>query len=400
VKLKELLVIAFLISLVSTAVYIDVALTDSLTVYKLLSPIIFVLGLLHLNFKKLNKFNLVLFLLITVFLVYGAMGSNQFLSLANIALLSFGTFGIYILYENTDRSRRGLVVLILILALFVQFGIELILLNFNFVSNLFIFPTVGRIDGWATEPSHFIYILLLLTNTYVVSFNVSKQRILLFVPIILTAVYFSSSAYGYLFLVLSAVIISSNYGVKINPNLIKSFIKYVIISAVVITVIAVQSDISQRLIDTAIGVFSGDDQVIDQNARVRLLPFLIFIEKIDSFPIGNLFFGHGLGSSGYFIRDVVGVNTPEGHLTSYLYDFGLVGLLWLVVLLGFITKGLHNNFWIRCMLFIMMFNMNVGTQVFWFSVFCIAVIRLEQRYSDGLLKNRSLRVITTQRGVL
>ena len=392
-KLKVIVVLVFLTSMISTSIYIDIGVPVSLTLFKLLSPFIFLLGLLRLNIKKIDKFNFNLFSAISLFLIFGAIGSNEYISLANIILLAFGALGIYFLYENIDRSRRQHIMLGLLLVLFVQSTIELAMLALGLDGDLFLFSSNGRIDGWVTESSHFVYIMMFLFVTYFVSFNIGVRQALLLLLVFLPSIYFSKSAYGYLFLLLSINIVLSHNSEKTNNNRSVSYLKFASIFIIFIVVFSFESDVSLRLIDTAVGIYSGDDQVMDSSARVRLLPFLTILNMADTFSIGHVIFLHGLGSSGYFIRGI-GLNTDEGHLTSFLYDFGLVGILWLTVLIGYITRGMNNKFLIRFMFVIMMFNMNVGTQVFWFSIFCLAVIRLESRYSSRLLKTRPLAKIT------
>lgn len=376
--------------MISTGIYIDIGIPVKLTLFKFLCPIIFLVGAIKLNYRRIEKFNFILLLYICFLLLFSILRSNEYISLANIALMALGMFGTYLIYTNIDFKRRKQILFILLLVLFIQSSIELLFLALKMEAELFLFPTVGRVDGWVTEPSHYAYIVLLLCITYITSFNISLTKGLLLLLFFLPSLYFSQSSYGYIFLLLS-LIIAMTY----HTNKMKSYetLFYSLCGGLfIITLMALtyQNELTQRVFDTLAGFYNYDDQAMDSSARVRLFPFMILMQMIDTFSINNLIFGNGLGSSGYFISNVVGVNTEEGHLTSFLYDFGLVGLLWIFALIKFITSEMPSKLWIRLMFIFMMFNMNIGTQVFWLSIFCFAVIRFEQSYYHKFSRSREI----------
>lgn len=369
--------------MISTGIYVDVGLPISLTLFKLVCPIIFFLGFILLRYRRLEKFNFILLLFVILFLSYAILKSSEVVSLANIALLAFGTIGTYFIYTNINFERRKKIILILLSILFIKSSFEIFLIVLNIEGESFIFPTGGRVDGFVTEPSHYAYIVALLCITYIVSFNTSTNKGLLLLILFMPSLYFAQSAYGYLFLMLSLIAVFTNH---LRELKIRQLIPYTTLAGLFIIIfisITYQNELAQRVIDTGVGLLANNDQSMDGNARVRILPFLIFTQMTDTFSTSNLIFGHGLGSSSYFIKETVGVNTDEGHITSFIYDFGLIGILWMFALIGYITSSVTSKLWIRLMFVLMMFNMNIGTQVFWFSIFCFAVIRFEQRrYPD------------------
>ena len=373
---------------VSTGIWVDLGGFDKFTPFKIISPILFLYSLFLINFKKIDKFDSIFFSLIIFILLYAAFGTNEYASLANICLLTLGTFGIYKLYTKIkSKKRRQQILVFLLMILFFQSLLEITFLLSNLQVESFLFATSGRVDGWTTESSHYSFIVLFLCITYVTAFNISLRNarfILIFFP----ALFFSQSAYGYLFLVMAAIVIVSNQFGKVR---VRHLLPYLLITGIFIFLILLssyQSASGQRVFDTITGLFNANFQLMDGNARVRIEPFLAYFQLADSFSTINLIFGHGLGSSGFFVREIVGMNTEEGHITSFMYDFGLIGLIWLISLIGYITSRIKNKLWIRLVIAFMLFNMNLGTQVFWFSIFCISVMRFEQKKSNESLRYR------------
>jgi hypothetical protein len=387
--INKLLVLTILVCFASTGVWIELAGIDTFTPFKLIAPLVFLTGVTQIDFRRVKEFNLSFILLIVIFFAFITLNAVSFSSVANIILLGIGFFGTYTLYEKIEHKRRQQIIFILLMVLFVQSAFEIFLLAAGLEAVLFFFPSAGRVDGWITESSHFCFIVLLLCITYFTSFNISLRRQLLLLVCFFPALYFSKSAYGYIFLMISIVIVSYNQLGEIKRNQFLLYFTIAGISSIFLLIFSYQSNEAQRVFNTLEALFSLNDQEMDSTARVRLLPSIMIFQMADSFSTVNLLFGHGLGTSGYFVKEVVGVNTSEGHLASFMYDFGLIGIVWIFTLVGYVTNGIRNKFWIRLMFLIMMLNMNVGTQVFWFSIFCMAVIRFEQRYPFSLNRSRS-----------
>ena len=379
---NKILVLTILVSFASTGVWIEVAGINSFTPFKLIAPLVFLIGLISIDYKRVKRFHLSLILLIAMFFVFISLHAISLSSVFNIILLGIGFFGSYILYETLDRNRRKKLMQLLLCFFLGQYLLEGIFELLNRKADLFLFATEGRIDGWATEPSHFIFAVMLTITTYIVSFDISGKQASFFFLIFLPAVYFARSAYGYIFAILSLVIIVSHYRKNFSKSIIKVGIRLLALVVALIFLVFWQIDIMQRILDTAIGVINYDVDVMDQNAKVRLLPFFVLFQNVGEFNIFEMIFGHGLGKSKHFISVIVGINTDAGHLTSFLYDFGLFGFLWLVTLVKSFIGKLRHKYFISAFIIMMMFNMNVGTQMFWFSIFCLAVMRLEKRYLD------------------
>lgn len=396
---NKILVLTILVSFASTGVTIEVAGINSFTPFKLIAPLVFFIGLISIGYRRVKRFDLSLILLIAMFFAFITLRAISLASVANIILLGIGFFGSYTLYETLDRNRRKQLMQLLLCVFVGQYILEVIFELLNRKADLFLFATAGRIDGWFTEPSHFIFAVMLTLTTYIVSFDISGKQASFVFLIFLPAVYFARSAYGYIFAILSVVIIASHYRKNFSKSIIKAVMRLLGLVVALIFLVFWQSDIIQRIFDTAIGLINYDVDVMDQNARVRLLPVFVLFQMVGEFNIFEMIFGHGLGKSKYFISVIVGLPTESGHLTSFLYDFGLIGVLWLVTLVNSFIVKLRYKYLISAFIIMMMFNMNVGTQMFWFSIFLLAVMRLEKIHLDLHSENRYEKSVITSSSV-
>lgn len=373
-------VVSALISIfASTGVYIESIEVWRVTLFHILIPFAFTIGLIKTKYKRLKYFNLRFFFAIAVFAIFLAFNSTSLSSAGNIILLAVGFLGVYAIYENLDFMDRKKSVIFVLRMLFLQSCIELVLKFFFVEVDHVIYPTLGRVDGWATEPSHFTFIVMLTITAYVISFDIPGKQAVKMFGMFAPAVYFSTSAYGYLFAALSALTLASHYRARTSRRVSNQHFPMLISISGVALVVLLMPDITQRITSTISGIIYYDFAMMDRNSFVRLLPFFVLIESFHEFSIVEMVFGHGLGSSEYFVRHIVGLPTDYGHLASFTYDFGLFGLLWLLALFVLVIGKLKRKVFVVLSIFIMLFNMNVGTQVFWYTIFMLAVIRLEER---------------------
>lgn len=243
----------------------------------------------------------------------------------------------------------------------------------------------NRPMGFSSEPS---YAGFILSMTYLCYCHVSKYEFNKS-TVKVTIIYFASilllgSAYGVLLFLVTMFNWFRYFYTQFSQSLRTAFLLVVItIGGIVVPpLLSVENETIQRLAITSAVLndpFMDTDKKlnklkeVDPSAFARIGPsyVLFFSEESENF---NLWLGEGAGAAGVFIPMLMaGTLIDEdddefdtGILPAFIFDYGLIGMGFLVLFMVVCFNGLPFPFWL---IFIMMLpNANINTQIFWFGL--------------------------------
>jgi len=382
VRLRLLWLLLFFCIFLSTGIYVDLPLGDSgqnLTLFKVMSLLLFGSMVVFFYNPKINQY-LKNYILVCAAFFLLLLKAKALSSALNILLLFTASLVLLYYYTILKITERLAFWKLIFLFLVFQGVLEMLLIPIGTVDEGFfsaiVHKGIVRIDGWATEPSHYSFLICFCLSCYYSCFRILRKRVIMLLVPVLVLVVMTWSAFGFVFFIFTSAHLLFNK-VKVKERLsIKKVISISVFTIVIIFAFA-YTESGGRVIQSVAGFINLEADTIDGTARVRLLPLIVLFKGIANFDLISMVFGHGLGESKDFIKNQVGINTFEGHITSFIYDFGIAGLVWLFILVRmFITKN-DNNIFILLMFILMMFNMNVGTQIFWVSILLMGFIKFE-----------------------
>ena len=116
--------------------------------------------------------------------------------------------------------------------------------------------------------------------------------------------------------------------------------------------------------------------MVDSSTYMRVAPFFEYIEKINLFDI-HTYIGHGAGTSalyfGYLFDEHIDISIKGnlystlnlGFIPSFLYDYGLIGAIFILLLV--VRKACHKFISVESIIFLfLLINANLNTQLFWY----------------------------------
>lgn len=238
---------------------------------------------------------------------------------------------------------------------------------------------VWRFSSLSTEPSYAAFIVAISFWAYFILNNNNIKNTLLPGIITLYMLISFQTVYG---LVLLIFIVS--FSIKLNYQRIFSFILFALGAFFALMIFNIGEHSLNRLINFINLILSDHTDLLselrrlDSSAFFRIGPSIIYYHSINLLEY-QFYFGHGAASSTeHFSKILYGDQYPTYHYTppflpGFLYDYGLIGLFLIIYTLfsPSIKRIWSFNFFV---IFIMLFNANLNTQLFWFIIFCLNLL--------------------------
>lgn len=353
--------------------------TNGLTNILLLSGYIVLVNLT--NYKTINISNLIhsmFYILVFIFIFLNKKNQNII---------------------TTTKTNNTILILyfINILATFIT-SIKLNLTNQIF-NSIFKYYSIGdtiRPCGFSSEPSYAAIIISCAMYTNIMMFYSNKTLNTL--PISKSIIFNKILLFKWmlLFYTISIILINSSYGYIMmfiniltvyfyNIHKIKKHINYLIIIAIIPTILILYNHINTEPINRLIEIISislkstniqdklNEIRLVDSSASMRLIPFFNFINDIKILDL-NFIFGSGSGYTdqyfGSFFPDILESSEKNsislGIIPSFIHSYGIIGLF---ILIYFFKKNINKaGFFSYVLLFFTLFNANFNTQIFWFII--------------------------------
>jgi hypothetical protein len=124
----------------------------------------------------------------------------------------------------------------------------------------------------------------------------------------------------------------------------------------------------------------------DGSAGTRIVPTLQLLEHYSYTDLKHILFGNGAGQSTLFYTSLWGQQTTVGFIPSFIYNYGLIGLL--VVVICFRPFFPRRLMPFILLFFLFLFNADFNTQIFVFVLFiAMAALRIEKLESHYVEDN-------------
>jgi hypothetical protein len=268
----------------------------------------------------------------------------------------------------------------------------------------------GRPMGFSTEPSYATYVIAVafLCYSHLRNHAMDGATIKLFIKLILCIV-FSKSAYGFIFvavLILDWGIYFYQAGDRLLKN-IYPFILSIAIAGVAVVMQTSENESVERISKFSAALFdtttSGKKKMkklsdADGSAFARIGPTYMLFNIDDEYEI-NFWIGEGAGSAGEFLAlFLVGILVDEGRtsvdtgiIPAFVFDYGIIGTILLLIFLVNCFKGLSFPFWL--LFFLILPNANVNTQLIWYNIACFLFVSIVKARENRLKNGENLPLI-------
>jgi hypothetical protein len=232
---------------------------------------------------------------------------------------------------------------------------------------------VYRFYSFASEPSYAAFIVVLLYYSYILvdpqKGTLFKGKNLFFFFILIYMIVMFRSSYGIILLML---ILASYFGLSRSALLIYAL---GFVSVVIVFLFFEDFGPLTRVMQIAKGwdINNFDSlKSVDFNAYVRIAPMLQYVK---THSLDNIYFyiGHGASASKKFvIPQIYAAYRGEfvgGFIPAFIYDYGIIGF---ALVLLFVRSILPRLISVSAIIIVLMlFNANLNTQLFWFSMMCL-----------------------------
>lgn len=193
--------------------------------------------------------------------------------------------------------------------------------------------------------------------------------------------------YGFLLIMLYAsvlgLILYFFYLITIHRKKYKLLFKFELICIVIILILFANKLNGLDRIVEIVSFFWNNNSIFDlvsiePSGAFRILPILIYFQKINYITLPNFLFGFGPGASEYFFNYELflsGYGTADsdgkflgGFIPAFLLDYGIIPFF---VFIYIYLKSILFKKWVFqiILLFFLLLNLNINNQIFWFSFY-------------------------------
>lgn len=248
----------------------------------------------------------------------------------------------------------------------------------------------NRLQGLSSEPSYAAFIVaaawLGLSRLRVIQGSARRASKAWIIAILLMFL-----GFGSVYAVLLAVLVLAHSVGDIRSKGLRLFI---IIVVFLLILMYFYFHVNGRTFQVILAIFSFDTenwQNIDGSSYMRFGPTFHFLKSMELFNL-HTWIGHGAATStkffAIFLKDILFSGNAEmalqlGFIPAFLYDYGLLPFLVFLLFSWYICRGPYSR-QARGVVFLMLLNANINTQLFWFVLTCI--------YLSGPPVRRKLRV--------
>ena len=313
--------------------------------------------------------NILFLTLLSVSIIF-SISSLVLLSLAN---LIFYLCAYLYFFRGMDKLQLNemmelLRVVVVYYSIFIIFtAIVFYFIDSNVLSMFHTFDsssTLPHFKGFATESSHAAFIIVVayfclaaLSRSHRLKIGISLHLL------VIVSVFLMQSTFGYLLLGWSWLFLFS--------NMFKRFKHVIFLFTLAIFIFNWGSLIEyfvklQGLADMVLNL----DPDLSPYGRIRALVFFEVITNFPNFSLLNVVFGHGVGSGSAYVWELTDGLFYDGQLGTFIYEFGIAGLVGLFILTfgNFSRNHIVFSFGVYALL---VFNSNVSGQLYWFVLLCL-----------------------------
>ena len=343
------------------------------TLFMFLIPLILILFIIKgLRIKRLSldygKVSLVFFVSVLI--------NWADVRISSVSLLFFWLLSSYLFIIGAKFTVTGLRVVLkeimwlhflfsMIVMIFYLLGLDVVSDYHTLKESKFAFP---RFMGFSTEPSH-AAIVSLVSFLGLVQLEVPLQERKKYFLLLFASMMIYQSAYGFIFLLIY-------YRVWFEEIFqIRSF-RLRILAISLITLYAITQ--MPRLYSFYMAFSTGNLELIDGSAFVRVLPFISYLEMMEKMSWSTLIFGMGSGQSAFIVNDLIST-TKAGHISGFLMDYGFLGFIAYITLFRLVLPSVYILEYMFLFL-LLVFNINISTQIFWYVFVILYLVKNFRNY--------------------
>ncbi|MEM1318607.1 MAG: hypothetical protein AAGG75_00055 [Bacteroidota bacterium] len=261
--------------------------------------------------------------------------------------------------------------------------------------------------GFSSEPSYAAFILSIayLSYNHIIGHRLNRSTLRLSL-VYLLCIGLMGSAYGFILLLLTLLDWVRHFFNRLHSSLkmVSVFVVLAFVAVVVRLAPSIESEATDRIytVSSILGdPFSDTEKKLtklkekDPSAFARIGPTYTLFFSEESADL-NVWLGAGAGAAGVQIPILMqGVLIDEGDtefdtgiVPAFIYDYGLVGFVLLLLFVVNCANNLPFPFWLTFIFLLP--NANINTQIFWFligSFLMVSIIKLSQKHQRRYSSN-------------
>jgi len=312
-------------------------------------------------------------------------------NLNNVALLSLVNFMFFIImaiilfnFLETLNVHEFLEILLNVLNIFFYITLINVVSYYIFqIDTLSIFYSFDSTSMYphfhaiATEPSHAAFIILSSYLAYVIlskrnDIYVSRKVHL----IVLFMVVFFQSTFGYLLYIGILIYLFSEKYYQYRHLMLPILFGLLILTS---DMYIAYFEKLQGLYDLIITL----DYDKSNYARIRTMALITLLNDYPSIELYNQIFGHGIGSSEFYVLKISDDLFSDGQFANFLYDFGIFGciIIFTFIFINFSKCDIYISLYI---LILLIFNANISSQMYWWVLLMLFSLKIfENKFSKN-----------------